>query len=209
MTRISAEVLLVSRLLLKGRFAVPWHQRYYDWTETQVNELLNDIEEALSEGRQSYFLGSIMLVRRGDIWEINDGQQRLITLTLMFAALSRCFSEYPSVDTARVAVCDRMLFDVPDIAVPTPSDRSRFTPRVRPPRPDKSRFEQIIRGRDIGTNGRLTAAWNTIRPFFGAMDLKKSPGVLQLSVRTRRTSSARRSLYRRRELDIRGAKRTW
>lgn len=35
MTQITSEVLLVADLFTKGRFAVPWHQRYYDWTEEQ------------------------------------------------------------------------------------------------------------------------------------------------------------------------------
>ena len=86
MTRITSEVLLVSQLFFRGRYTVPWHQRYYDWTVEQVTELLVDLKEALDEGRGSYFLGSIMLVAGEDVWEINDGQQRLITLSLLCAA---------------------------------------------------------------------------------------------------------------------------
>ena len=62
MTQITSEALLVSQLFLKGRFTVPWHQRYYDWAVEQVAELLVDLREALDEDRASYFLGSIMLV---------------------------------------------------------------------------------------------------------------------------------------------------
>ena len=58
MTQITSEVLLVVDLLTKGRFAVPWHQRYYDWTTEQVGELLADLKEALDENRSSYFLGA-------------------------------------------------------------------------------------------------------------------------------------------------------
>ena len=43
MTQITSEALLVSQLFLKGRFTVPWHQRYYDWAVEQVAELLVDL----------------------------------------------------------------------------------------------------------------------------------------------------------------------
>lgn len=92
MTQITSEVLLVADLFTKGRFAVPWHQRYYDWTEEQVGELLFDLKEAVDERRASYFLGSIMLVDTNGVWQINDGQQRLITLSLLLASLCRRFA---------------------------------------------------------------------------------------------------------------------
>ena len=90
---IKAESKLISHLFYMGRFAVPWHQRYYDWASGDVEALLHDIDEALRDNRISYFLGSIMLLstRQSKHWEINDGQQRMITLSLICASLSRRF----------------------------------------------------------------------------------------------------------------------
>ena len=179
MTQIKAEVLLVSELFLRGSFIVPWHQRYYDWTSTEVKELLIDIDEAMEEARSSYFLGSIMLVPRNDIWEVNDGQQRLITLSLIFAALSRRFSEGPDQDTERVAICTRMLFNVSGAVVTGSRDRARDETRIDPPRQDRSQFGMIVRGREIGTNGKLTSAWNEIALFVRAMGSEKAKGYLE------------------------------
>ena len=170
MTQITSEVLPVARLLTKGRFAVPWHQRYYDWTTEQVGELLVDVKEALDEARTSYFLGSIMLVRDNQLWEINDGQQRLITLSLLIASLCRRFASRRQSDAAREQLALRLLFDRADTAVTNLDDTARETPRIRPPRQDRSRFTQIIRGHDIGTNGKMTSAWNEIEIFVAAMN---------------------------------------
>lgn len=174
MTQVKAEVLLVSELFQQGEFEVPWHQRYYDWDTTQVTELLIDIDEALTERRSSYFLGSMMLIRRDGKLEINDGQQRLITLSLMFAALSRRFEQAPDYDTERVALCTRLLFVVPDTALAVPHDKTHLRTRLSPPRQDRSRYGQIIRGREIGTNGKLTSAWQTISLFVRGLGSQKT-----------------------------------
>ena len=172
MTQVTSEVLSVSSLLVKGRFTVPWHQRYYDWTTVQVGELLVDLCEALDEGRSSYFLGSIMLVgaAEDDRWEINDGQQRLITLSLLLAALCRRFAQRRS-DAARERIALRMLFDQPETSQATLGDSEAEIPRIQPPKHDQSRFNQLIRGHNIGTNGKLTSAWNEIEIFVTGMRL--------------------------------------
>ena len=177
MTQIRSKVRLVSKLFLQGRFEVPWHQRYYDWTEELVEELLVDLKEAVNEDRSSYFLGSIMLIARGENeWEINDGQQRLITLSLIFASLGRRFGVWGKREAPREIQCLRHLFAVEPHDLPDPADTTRNEPRIRPPRKDRLQFMQIIRGNDIGTNGKMTAAWNRIDLFVNAMN---RPDVVQ------------------------------
>ncbi len=162
MTRFTAEVLPVAELLAKGRFAVPWHQRYYDWSTEEVKELLVDLSEAIEEGRSSYFLGSVMLVNTGAIWQINDGQQRMITLSLVAAALGRRFAQRRPEETSREALALRLLFDRSPHAVTSMDDTTKDSPRISPPRQDRSVYTQIIRGHDIGTNGKMVSAWNEI-----------------------------------------------
>ena len=168
---LESKVSCVSKIF-EGRFKVPWHQRYYDWDAEQVRELLDDIKEALDENRPSYFLGSIMLVNVGDVREINDGQQRLITLSLLFAALERKFAErHQPYDSSLKATktIHRLLFDFDPNTVTPLDDKSRHTTRIEPPRHDQSNFKQIIRGHNIGTNGKLTSAWNEIDLFVKLM----------------------------------------
>ena len=43
-----------SFVLYSGRFEVLWHQRYYDWKEEQVGELLFDLKDAVDNGKSCY-----------------------------------------------------------------------------------------------------------------------------------------------------------
>lgn len=171
-TLISAEAQSFSSLLQKGRFSVPWHQRYYDWKSKEVQELLQDIDEAIKEGRGCYFLGAIILIKttEDDHWEINDGQQRMVTLSLIYAALCRKFKR----GSQREGIALRILFELNANSVCTLDDAQSYTPRIVPPVADKMRYEQMIRGNDIGTNGKLTDAWTEIDEF---LDSKNSEEV--------------------------------
>lgn len=170
-TKITSEVRLVSEVLYSGHFEVPWHQRYYDWKVEQVSELLYDLKDALDTDKTCYFLGSIMLVKSTDAkpQKINDGQQRLITLSLLIAAFCRRFARKRPRDQSRETLALRALFCRPSNQISQLQDTSRYKPRIEPPKNDKSKYVQIIRGHDIGTNGLLTAAWNVIDIFVEGM----------------------------------------
>src|SRR5688572_19784126 len=83
-------------------FNIPGYQRPYAWTETQAEELFDDLWEFLRhnpeanpndadavEKASTYFLGSIVLIKDKDKPEatVVDGQQRLTTLTLLLACI--------------------------------------------------------------------------------------------------------------------------
>ena len=170
-TKITSEVRLVSEVLYSGHFEVPWHQRYYDWKVEQVRELLYDLKDALSTNKTCYFLGSIMLVKSTDAQpqKINDGQQRLITLSLLIAAFCRRFARKRPRDKGRETLALRALFCRRSNQTSQLKDTSKYRPRIEPPKNDKLKYVQIIRGYDIGTNGFLTAAWNVIDIFVEKM----------------------------------------
>ncbi|AIE76157.1 DUF262 domain-containing protein [Synechocystis sp. PCC 6714] len=74
------------------QFKIPEYQRPYAWTTDQVGDLWNDLLNALDqkdEEEPEYFLGSMVLVKpeRKPEAEVVDGQQRLTTLTILFAAI--------------------------------------------------------------------------------------------------------------------------
>ena len=171
---IESKVHFIADLLASGRFQVPWHQRFYDWNAEHVRELLDDIEEAHDEGRTSYFLGSIMLIPRGDSLEINDGQQRMMTLSLIFAAFSRYFDNSIHPDRNRRDISLKTLFEFPVAQNIDSANLEKGIPRLTPPRSDRSRFYQIIRGHDVGTNGKLTSAWSNIISFISRLDRKRA-----------------------------------
>lgn len=76
-------------------FSVPNYQRPYSWNFDHVETLLDDLKVgAFANGREmadvpEYFLGSVVLIKRPDDPEalVVDGQQRLVTLTIILAIL--------------------------------------------------------------------------------------------------------------------------
>lgn len=79
-------------------FTIPSVQRPYSWTSDQAGDLLDDLldyidhqsitKDDFSKIDEPYFLGSIVLVKKGEnLYEVLDGQQRLTTLTILLAVL--------------------------------------------------------------------------------------------------------------------------
>ncbi len=88
--RIEARNMQLAELLQTGRFQVPYHQRRYDWSVANVTDLLADLDDALDTGTPEYFLGTVMLIPKGkSSYLINDGQQRLITFSMIAAFLAQ------------------------------------------------------------------------------------------------------------------------
>ena len=158
MTQITAEVLRWEDLMHAGRYAVPWHQRHYDWSRENVEELLADLQEAMAAGQSSCFLGAVLLVRTAQANQrgINDGQQRFITLSLLTAALGRSFDRPPR-DADRSARARWALFD---------GDGAR----IEVPQNDRMAYSQMLDGRDIGASGPLASAWSAVESAVQPMD---------------------------------------
>ena len=174
MTVVQSETHRFADLLSSGLFAVPWHQRYYDWKVQNVEELLLDIQEAEVSDRAAYFVGAVILVQNeGREFEINDGQQRFITFSLICAAFCRRYSyDYPDADKAAKAL--HLLFDLDATQDGTLDDAPAYPRRVTPPRNDAAAFQQMICGHTVGANGRLDEAWRTIVSFVDALSPSKA-----------------------------------
>ena len=80
------------RALFDGEsvYTVPIYQRNYAWAAEQIEQLITDVLDSIDDGRESYFLGNLVVTRRpgrGEDFEVIDGQQRLTTLSLLLSAL--------------------------------------------------------------------------------------------------------------------------
>ena len=74
-------------------FAVPEHQRDFAWTFSDVDLYFNDISGAMNDGAPDYFVGLIVLLGPSSgTWTILDGQQRLVTTTMIYAAIRNWLS---------------------------------------------------------------------------------------------------------------------
>lgn len=99
----TAKPLALGQLLSDPyRFRIPSFQRPYSWTTKEAGQLLDDLTLALEEQTEEgaadsreYFLGAMLLNSAAptaadsssSIHDIVDGQQRLVTLTILLAVL--------------------------------------------------------------------------------------------------------------------------
>jgi hypothetical protein len=78
----------IGAVIAHNRLRVPVNQREYAWEEEHVQELFSDFAGAINNEPSTYFLGTIVLTKgEEDLPEISDGQQRLATTTILFAAM--------------------------------------------------------------------------------------------------------------------------
>jgi len=163
---IKATQTTLAELFAAGRFRVPQHQRYYDWEKKHVETLLQDLADAVDEDSPCHFLGSIMLINSttNGGWEINDGQQRAVTFSLICAYLCKFFAEEGYSDGEKKTL--RILYDIGEFHAHTLQDAPKLLPRITPPRSNKRNFTNLIHGHDVGRNGKMVDAWKKIVSFF-------------------------------------------
>src|SRR5690554_1136935 len=75
-------------------YLIPYYQRGYRWDKEHVKALLDDIHSFMITDEKKYCLQPIVVVPSIDenglnIWEVIDGQQRLITMNIIFNFLKR------------------------------------------------------------------------------------------------------------------------
>jgi len=127
-------------------FEVPRYQRPYSWTTEQAGELLDDVLKSIEDGTtpvdqlDPYFLGSLVLIKgetSADA-DVVDGQQRLTTLTILFAVLAHLAEDPDERDSiwSYVAAKGNKIEQIPD--------RPRLTLRPR----DREWFEAYVQTRD-------------------------------------------------------------
>ncbi len=103
-TPLNASAHTAGGLISGSIFEVPPYQREYSWREEEVKEFFEDIQRSLD--KNSYFLGLIILTDEDGRKKIVDGQQRMVTLTLLASALY-----HEAQRLSRSALADRLKAD--------------------------------------------------------------------------------------------------
>ena len=66
MNRIKdAEVLSVEDIF-KDKYIIPLYQRNFAWGEEQISRLLQDIYESMCSGDEHFYIGSLIVLQRGN-----------------------------------------------------------------------------------------------------------------------------------------------
>ena len=90
MTRLlnDADVLSVENIF-KDKYVIPLYQRNFAWGEEQISRLLQDIYESMLSGDEHFYVGSLIVLQRGNgEFEVIDGQQRLTMLSILSGILN-------------------------------------------------------------------------------------------------------------------------
>lgn len=66
---------------------VPLYQRRYAWGKKELDQLFCDIYGQMKGGVEEYFIGTLVLFKKGSLYDIVDGQQRVTTLLLILLTL--------------------------------------------------------------------------------------------------------------------------
>jgi len=72
----------------KATYEVPIYQRNFAWEKDEISALIQDVYDAYTAEKQTYFIGTLVSFHKGDqVYEVIDGQQRLTTINLVLRAL--------------------------------------------------------------------------------------------------------------------------
>lgn len=96
---ISPEKQTIDQILGGSRikFSIPKYQREYDWSRSEINELITDLKDA---NGQDLFLGNFIFdVSNSNEYNIVDGQQRLTSISLLFIAAREHARKLNEIDT--------------------------------------------------------------------------------------------------------------
>lgn len=98
MARIENHKYSIEEAFRECFYIVPDYQREYVWTDKEVHQLLEDINEQIDAGStREYFIGTVLVspADQKSHYEVIDGQQRLTTFFLLLCALKHVFQGEP------------------------------------------------------------------------------------------------------------------
>lgn len=75
------------------QITIPIFQRPYCWTENECKQLWDDLIDAGGNNRAHFFGAVVLLRQREGIFRVIDGQQRLITVSLLLKSLENYLGE--------------------------------------------------------------------------------------------------------------------
>ena len=74
-------------------FSIPLYQRLFEWKETQIERLLNDLKESYENQKRPYYIGMLTATQEN---ALVDGQQRFTLMMLMGIVFKEFYSGWNS-----------------------------------------------------------------------------------------------------------------
>lgn len=119
--KILTEKKTIKEIFSEFWFRIPEYQRNYVWGDDEINELLNDLDYAMTNNSDGdYFLGSLVLQSREGKddtdskekikyveYDVLDGQQRLTSLLILLAVIKDLTEDPDLINTCSEAIYQR------------------------------------------------------------------------------------------------------
>ena len=86
----------------KKTFVIPAFQRRYAWKANNFSQLWDDIRQVLDGARTRHFMGTVVFEPDGSDFSVIDGQQRLLTFTIILKVLHDLSREFASDRTKEI-----------------------------------------------------------------------------------------------------------
>ena len=140
----------------EGQYIIPVFQRYYSWEKANWETLWEDIAKVIEDGdpRYTHFIGPMIVFRETYPYDIArymvvDGQQRLITLTLLLCSLRDVAKENNLPDLASAIVNNYVSFttgkgELEYRLVPRSADRDALLSVIQGKIPPKASEDTVI-----------------------------------------------------------------
>lgn len=96
---------VVGKLLNDSIYRIPRNQRSFVWDRQRWDDLFSDVKLVVELGITSHFIGSLVFKRENqeaglDVYSVIDGQQRIITITILLSSIMFEFKRRQMVDDA-------------------------------------------------------------------------------------------------------------
>ena len=176
---MDARAKTVRDILLAGdQYLVPFFQRYYSWEKKHWQRLFDDVMDLLDDDSSQHFLGPLVCTPfrpvPGEVtpYQLIDGQERLATLSLAFAALRDVARSHHQADLA-----DEIAEDYLTNKRRKGIQRFKVVPRTG----DREVFFDIIdeRQRKTAVRGGITACFEFYRKAWDRFATEHSPDALR------------------------------
>lgn len=157
---IKSDLRGIGWMLRVHQLQVPLYQRSYSWGKDQVEAFWQDLKASSALPNPSYFMGAIVVAPDDKSVVVIDGQQRLVTTSLLLAAIRDFFVERGDTERAGVIEAEYLA---------TKSLRSANRQAKLTLNPDDDNFyrSRVIEGRDaaeeLTSHRRLEKAYKYLR----------------------------------------------
>ena len=77
------------------KFNIPIYQRLFEWNEEQIEQLLDDLLNSYKKNpKNPYYIGMLTTIANNEQYNLVDGQQRFVVLTLMGIILRKYHKDW-------------------------------------------------------------------------------------------------------------------